>query len=77
MGDALDLAVVVTTFNSKRTIERCLRSVKGLAKDIYVVDSGSTDGTIEVCKEQGAQVVHQAWQGFAKQKAFALSLATT
>ena len=77
MGDALDLAVVVTTFNSMRTIERCLRSVKGLAKDIYVVDSGSTDGTIEVCKEQGAQFVHQAWQGFAKQKAFALSLATT
>ena len=77
MGDALDLAVVVTTFNSMRTIERCLRSVKGLAKDIYVVDSGSTDGTIEFCKEQGAHVVHQAWQGFAKQKAFALSLATT
>ena len=65
MGDALDLAVVVTTFNSMRTIERCLSSVGGLAKDIYVVDSGSTDGTVELCKEQGAHVVHQAWQGFA------------
>ncbi len=76
MGDPLDLAVVITTFNSKRTIERCLSSVRGLAKDIYVVDSGSTDGTIEVCKEHGAQVTHHAWQGFAKQKAFALSLAS-
>ncbi len=75
MDDAVDLAVVITTFNSMRTIERCLSSVRGLAQAIYVVDSGSTDGTVESCNAHGAQVMHHSWQGFAKQKAFALSLA--
>ena len=73
----LDLTVVVTTFNSMRTIERCLLSVRGLAMDVYVVDSGSTDGTIDACRALGAQVTHHAWEGYAKQKAFAMSLATT
>ncbi|MSR45212.1 MAG: glycosyltransferase family 2 protein [Phycisphaerales bacterium] len=77
MDDAVDLAVVVTTFNSIRTIDRCLQSVRGIAKDIYVVDSGSTDGTIAACEAHGAHVIHHVWEGYARQKAFALSLATT
>ena len=72
---SINLALVVTTHNSIRTISRCLESARGLASKIYVVDSGSTDGTVEVCQKLGAEVVHQAWQGFAKQKEFAISLA--
>ncbi|MCE9620645.1 MAG: glycosyltransferase family 2 protein [Planctomycetes bacterium] len=73
----LDLALVVTTHNSMRTIARCLESARGLARRIHVVDSGSTDGTIEACRKFGAEVVHHPWQGYAKQKEFALSLAAT
>ena len=72
---SINLALVVTTHNSIRTISRCLESVGGLANKIYVVDSGSTDGTLEACRKLGAEVVHQPWQGFAKQKEFAISLA--
>lgn len=72
-----DLAVVVTTHNSMRTIERCLQSVASLSKNIYVVDDGSTDGTIEACRALGARVTHRPWEGFAKQKSFAISLAVS
>ncbi len=74
---ALDLCVVVTTFNNMRTIGRCLESVRGLAARVVTVDSGSTDGTVEHCRESGAEVVHHAWEGYAKQKSFAISLGTT
>jgi glycosyltransferase involved in cell wall biosynthesis len=67
-----DLAVVVTTHDSLRTIERTLRSVTDLATRIHVVDSGSTDGTVERCRQLGAEVVHQTWQGHARQKQLAL-----
>lgn len=71
----IDLAVVVTACNSMRTIERCIASVRPIATAVIVVDSGSTDGTIETCQRLGAQVVRHAWEGFARQKNFALSLA--
>jgi glycosyltransferase involved in cell wall biosynthesis len=75
-GDGTDLAVVVTACNSMRTIERCIASVRPIATAVIVVDSGSTDGTIEACQRLGAQVVRHAWEGFARQKTFALSLAS-
>ena len=74
---SINLALVVTTHNSIRTISRCLESVRGLVNKIYVVDSGSTDGTLAVCEKHGAEVVHKPWRGFAKQKEFAISLAQT
>ena len=71
---ALDLCVVVTTFNSIRTIGRCIESIKGIASRIAVVDSGSTDGTVELCRDLGCEVIHRRWEGYARQKAFAVSL---
>lgn len=75
VSEGIDLAVVITACNSMRTIERCIASVRPIAAAIIVVDSGSTDGTIETCRRYGAQVVSHAWEGFARQKTFALSLA--
>lgn len=74
-SDGIDLAVVITACNSMRTIERCISSVHPIATAVIVVDSGSTDGTVEACQRLGAQVVRHAWEGFARQKTFALSLA--
>src|SRR5262245_1322951 len=59
----LDFAVGLTTFNSMRTIERVLASVKSLATKIVVIDSGSTDGTIECCRRYNAEVIHMPWKG--------------
>jgi glycosyltransferase involved in cell wall biosynthesis len=43
-------------------IERCVRSAQQFAKHVFVVDSGSDDGTDELARSLGAQVVHHAWE---------------
>jgi glycosyltransferase involved in cell wall biosynthesis len=67
-----DLGVAMTAHNSMRTIERSLRSVAGLAKRIVVVDSGSTDGTLDLCRSLGAEVIPRPWTGYASQKRFSI-----
>lgn len=52
------VSVAVLTFMEEANIETCLRSVAGWAGDIHVVDSGSTDRTIEIAR-RGAHYVHQ------------------
>jgi len=67
-----DLGVAICAMNSQRTIRRVLESVKPLAKRIVVVDSGSTDSTIEICKACGAEVIGRPWPGFIEQVQFAV-----
>lgn len=62
--------------NSERTIGKTLASVAGLARRVVVVDSGSTDATIEICKELGAEVIHRPWPGFIEQVQFAVDQCT-
>ncbi len=71
----LDLAVVYTTKDSMRTIERSIRSVQPLARRIVVVDSGSADGTQAACRALGADVHEQPWLGYARQKQRSIDLA--
>ena len=70
-----DLAVVVTTKNNMRTIGQSLKSVQKIAARIVVVDSGSTDGTIDLCRSMGAEILYREWDNFARQKQFALDCA--
>ncbi len=72
MSESKRLAVAITTKNNLRTIRECLRSVIDIADAIYVVDSGSTDGTVEICRQMGADVVYREWQGPVAQKQFAM-----
>jgi len=69
------LSVVVVAMNEERTIGRVLESIRPIADEILLVDSGSQDKTIEIAEKLGARVVHQDWLGYAGQKNFALSLA--
>lgn len=69
---ACDLAVAITTRDNMRTIERCVGSVLPIASRILVVDSGSTDGTVEVCRALGCEVIAREWEGYALQKQFAI-----
>jgi glycosyltransferase involved in cell wall biosynthesis len=71
----VELSVVVITFNEERNIERCLRSVKILADEIVVVDSFSTDKTVELCRSLGATVIQHPFEGHIEQKNFALDQA--
>jgi glycosyltransferase involved in cell wall biosynthesis len=75
-GDLMRLSVIVITKNEERAIARCLESVR-FADELVVVDSGSTDHTVEICKRLGARMeVTQDWPGFGPQKNRALALAT-
>jgi glycosyltransferase involved in cell wall biosynthesis len=65
------LSVALITYNEEKNIQRTLESVKW-ADEIVVVDSGSTDGTTEICREYGAKIVHQNWLGFSRQKNLAI-----
>jgi len=70
------LSVVLITKNEAANVRDCLRSVMW-ADEIIVVDSGSTDDTVSICKEMGAQVyVHADWPGFGPQKNRALGYAS-
>lgn len=59
-------------FNSMRTIEQSLRSAIDCADRVLVVDSGSTDGTVELAQSLGCAVMHRDWPGSVDQKQFAL-----
>ena len=73
----LPLSGVVITKNEADRIGRCLDSMRGLCAELLVVDSGSNDDTVAVATAHGARVVHQDWLGYAAQKTFANSLAST
>ena len=66
------LTACYTCMNSMRTMPRSLESIAGLVDRILIVDSGSTDGTIEYCREHGAEVVHRDWTNYPEQKTLAL-----
>lgn len=70
------LSVVIITFNEEKNIERCLESVKDIADEIVVVDSGSVDKTEALCTAHGVRFFFRKFEGHIEQKNFALGLAT-
>jgi glycosyltransferase involved in cell wall biosynthesis len=70
------LSISIIARDEEANLRRCLQSALGLAEEVVVVDSGSTDGTREVATEFGARVVHQDWLGHRDQKNVALGLCT-
>jgi len=70
------LTVVIITLNEKDNILRCLGSVKELASEIVVVDSGSSDGTAEICKDHGCRVFTHKFEGYGAQKQFGIEMAS-
>jgi len=65
------LSVAIITLNEEKNIARTLSSVQ-FAEEIIVVDSGSTDRTIEIARSLSARVISEPWRGFAAQKNFAI-----
>jgi len=71
-GDIVSLTVIILTLNEELHIERCLRNVLDLAEHVIVIDSFSTDRTVEIARGLGADVVQRAFKNQADQFQWAL-----
>ena len=69
------LSAAIIAFNEEKNIRDCLASVKWM-DEIIVVDSFSTDNTVDICRQYTDKVIQQEWLGHVKQKQFALEQAT-
>lgn len=75
MNRVHNLSIIIITQNSSLYIARCLESVRWAA-EIIVLDSGSTDNTLQLCKEYTDKVYSTDWPGYGPQKNRALQKAT-
>jgi (heptosyl)LPS beta-1,4-glucosyltransferase len=69
------ISAVIITLNEEANIARCLNSLKDVVDEIVVLDSFSSDKTVEICESLNAKVVQQVWKGYAASKNYANSLA--
>lgn len=69
------ISVVIITKNEELNIERCLRSVQW-ASETVIVDSGSTDHTLDICKKYNCNIIQTEWLGFGKTKQLAVQSAS-
>ncbi len=73
---SIAISVVIITFNEERNIRRCLDSVAGIADELVVVDSFSTDLTAKICSEfENLRFIQHTFSGHIEQKNFALDQA--
>jgi len=69
------ISAAIITFNEEKNIKSCLESIQWL-DEIIVVDSFSTDRTVEICRQYTDRVLQRRWPGHVRQKQFALEQAT-
>jgi len=70
------LSVIIIAFNEENCIGRCIDSVKKVADEIIVLDSFSTDATVEIARSKGAIVRQEKFRGYIEQKNRALQLSS-
>ncbi len=68
------ISATILTFNEERHIRRCIESLAGVADEIVVVDSFSTDATADICRELGCRVTQRRMSGYGAQRQYATSL---
>lgn len=70
------ISAVIITFNEENNIQRCLDSLDGVADEIVVVDSYSSDNTEKICLKKNVRFIRHLFEGFIEQKNFAMQYAT-
>lgn len=70
-----DITVIILTYNEEQHLERALKSVTSFASEVLVVDSHSTDRTIEIARSHGAEVLLRKFDNQARQFNWALDTA--
>ncbi len=72
----ISISAVIVTLNEEQNIGRCIDSLSGVADEVIVLDSLSTDKTAEICQTKGVKFFQKPWQGYSKSKNYANELAT-
>ena len=67
-----NISVFIIAYNEEKIIAQCLEKLTW-ANEIIVVDSGSSDKTVQICEKLGAKVIYNKFENFGKQKQFALN----
>lgn len=67
-----DISVIILTFNEEKHIKRCIESLLLFTDKIFIIDSGSTDKTVEIAESLGAKVVQNTWVNYAVQFNFGI-----
>ncbi len=67
----IPLSVFIIAYNEADRIPATIKSVKDWVDEVIVIDSGSQDETVALCKQLGATVIEQSWVGYGPQKRFA------
>ena len=73
--EKIPVSVYILTYNNRRTIERCLKSLSW-AEELVVVDSFSTDGTYEICRQYTDKTYQRKWTGHCDQYQYAANQTT-
>ena len=69
---ALPISVAIVTLNEEANLPRLFESIRGIAAEIVIIDSGSTDRTAALARENGARFETEPWSGFTAQKNLSL-----
>ena len=69
------ITAIILTLNEEKNIEECIKSIQPIVKRIVVVDSFSSDRTVEIAKELGAEVIQNSWVNYSTQFLFGIEKA--
>jgi len=72
MNGYSDISVIILTYNEELHIARCINNLKDLVKNIFVIDSYSTDNTVALAESMGAKIYFNTWKNYATQFQWAL-----
>lgn len=72
LNNKLPISAVILTYNEERKIEDCLKSISDLVEDVFVVDSFSTDKTLEIAKKYTNNIFQHEFENYGKQRNWAL-----
>jgi glycosyltransferase involved in cell wall biosynthesis len=68
----INITAIVLTFNEETNIRACLESIKDVVSEIFIVDSGSTDNTLNIAKEYNCEIVSHPFENYSFQRNWAL-----
>ncbi len=68
----INITAIILTFNEETNIRACLESIKDVVSEIFIVDSGSTDNTLNIAKEYNCEIVSHPFENYSFQRNWAL-----